>query len=1135
MRPFSVLTPLLLSLLICAAAIAGSNTEQTWTNTALSPSQRADALLSQMTLEEQLAMVSGGPKTYIGSIPGNKRLGIPELNFQDGPAGVGDDQSGGTQFPSPVCMAASWDTNMARRYGTYIGEEEHGKGGDVLLGPTMNMARAYQNGRNTESYGEDPFLSSAMALEHIQGVQSQGVMANAKHFVCNDQETDRWLVSADADERTRQEIYYLPFRACVRGGVGVIMASYNRINDRFACESTALNATVKKQWGYDGFIMSDWAAYFSTVGAAQNGLDMDMFNGAFAKAPLSNAISSGNVAMSDLSEKVHRILTMMFRFGLFDNPSKGHINAVVTTPSHAQFARDCAAAGTVLLQNKDALLPFNTNAIHSIAVIGKAASEKPIFTALGSSSVIPPYTISPLAGLKNRAGSAIKIDYAGGEGDIPAAVALAKNSDVAIVCVGEQTGESLDRKSLSLPGDQDALISAVSSVNPHTVVVVYCSSATLMPWSSNVDSILVSWFPGQESGNALASVLFGDVNPSGKLPVTIPAAESEVPANLPSQFPGTRGHAIYSEGLNIGYRWYDAHNVAPRFPFGYGLSFTTFAYTNLNVSPVSPSGQVQIGFDLKNTGNIAGAEVPQLYLGFPAAAGEPPKLLRGFGKVNLQPGETKHVTFNLDWEDLADWDVSARGWLVTPGTFQVMVGSSAKDIQLKGSFNVQTVPASDIANAALHRIATASSILSTNTPARAAVDGDLTTSWSSRTNNPQWLAVDLGMMKDLSRVRLNWGTNYASSYAIQLSPDSVHWTTLASTTNGTGGINDHLVSGRGRFLRLVATQQGIRGSGYSLSELSAYAQPQRPFDGTPVPLPGKIDAVNFDAGGENVGYYNITVGNPGRMYRPDDDIGITTNADASSGYVVGWLNPGEWLEYTVDVPDPEAIYSIGVRTAAASGGGRLRLRLDGEVLGTLDIPRTTGQHAWQTFRLPNVPISGGTGTKVLRLEILNGGFAISRIELNRVELCGTNNTAFQQPSWASSEASSTNRSSEALDGDPRTCWWAKGPAPQSLTVDLGSPQKISRIRLDWKTEDFARSSYGTAAFSQDFNIQFSDDNKTWKSAYATTNGIGGLNDLAVSGSARYVRVNSTQNVNDNGVALYEFEVYPAISLSSKSN
>ena len=646
---------------------------QTWTNTSLTAEQRADAILAVMTLDEKAALFNGAGGPYVGNIPANTRLGIPPLNLQDGPAGVRNTvASDTTAFPAPITLAATWDVALARQYGTFIGQECAGKGIGVLLGPMMNMARAYQAGRNFEGSGEDPQLAAALASAEVQGLQSEGVIATAKHFVCNDQETDRTLVTSDVEERVRQEIYYPPFRASVRAGAGAFMASYNRVNGRYACEQEALRAVAKKTWGFDGFIMSDWGAGLTTVAGALNGLDMEMYSGSqFTSASLNSVLQAGLVASSDVDEMAHRILATMFRCGLFDHTAAGNLYSSVTNAAHNQLARDVAAQGMVLLRNSGNLLPLNPASVHSIAVIGSAASTATIETGGGSAAVGLPYKVTPLNGITSRAGGSMIVRYTQGDGgNIASAVSLAQTSDVAIVCVGQQTSEGSDRSSLSLPGDRDALVSAVASANPKTIVVIYCSSATLMPWAGQVAASLVAWYPGQENGNALASVLFGDVNPSGKLPVTFPASATQVPVSTAAQFPGVKGHVTYSEGLEVGYRWFDAHNVPPLYPFGHGISYTTFGYSNLSVSAVSPAGQVRVELDVTNTGGRAGAEVVQLYLAFPVAAAEPPKQLKAFRKVLLAAGQTQHVAFTHGWEDLAYWDAVARGWLVAPGTFQ---------------------------------------------------------------------------------------------------------------------------------------------------------------------------------------------------------------------------------------------------------------------------------------------------------------------------------------------------------------------------------------------------------------------------------------------------------------------------------
>jgi hypothetical protein len=470
---------------------------------------------------------------------------------------------------------------------------------------------------------------------------------------------------------------------------------------------------------------------------------------------------------------------------------------------------------------------------------------------------------------------------------------------------------------------------------------------------------------------------------------------------------------------------------------------------------------------------------------------------------------------------------------VTSGTFQVYVGASSRDLRLTNSFTVTSVPSSDLANAALHQAVTASSTLNTDGSAAAAVDGNPASAWNSLPGNRQWLAVDLGMIKDLSRVRLQWGIHFAVRYALEISPDAKHWQTIFKTKQGAGGVEDLLVSGRARYVRMQATRSSSPGAGYALNEFEVYSQPQKPFGGSVPILPGRIEAENFDTGGENVAYHKSTVGNRGGVYRTNDDVGIEPATDTGGGYSVILINPGDWLEYTVNVPDPSAIYRVSVRVASPFVGWKLRIRLDGKILGTVTIPNTGGWHSggwqnWQTIALPNVPIAGGIGSRALRLEVLEGGFNLNWIELDRVQVCSTKNLALNQPATASSVTAS-NVAAKAFDGDPRSLWSSQTGNPQWLSVDLGSVQDIARVRLDWESGDWKDSGYGHAAYSRSFSLQFSTDGQTWTNAYATTNSIGGVNDLAVSGRARYVRMNSTQAVNAKGVALYEFEIYAPTS------
>jgi beta-glucosidase len=801
-----------------------------WTNVSLPPAQRASLLVTAMTLDEKIAMVHGIPGPYSANLTNNDPLGIPALHFLNGPAGVAG-PPGVTALPAPILLAATWDTSRARGYGAIIGFETRGKGAQVSEGPMINMVRVPQGGRAFETFGEDPVLSGAIAAEHIRGIQSQGVIANAKHFVANDQETTRGNENSIVDERTFQEIYCAPFQTAVRAGVGSIMGAYNRINGPWSCDSAMLGAVVKVGWGFDGFIECDWGANFDGIAAPRNGLDLETPRELRFGSNLLAAVQSGAVAASQLDEMVKRILTPMFRFGIFDSPTTGTLTNVVTSAAHAQFAYDTAVEGMVLLTNKNNLLPLSPETVHSIAVIGSVASANPIWVGTGSAQVYLPYYDVPFVSISNRAWPLISCAYSQGDSGPPwaidDAITAAGNADVVVVCVGEQTGEGTDRTNLSLPNNQDELVYAVAATNPRTIVVMYEGAGTLMPWIDQIGAAVVAWYPGQENGRPLAALLFGDSNFSGKLPVTFPDAYQQVPANAPWQFPGTNLTVLYSEGLLMGYRWYDASNISPRFPFGHGLSYTAFGYSNLAVSPVSVAGQVTISCDVWNQGTRPGAEVAQLYLGFPANSGEPPRQLRGFRRLQLSPAQAGHATFQLCWDELAIWDVENHRWKVPLGTFQVFVGTSSRDIRLTGTFDVSTqISTTGLRNYARFAPAKASSI-STNSGAAAAVDGDPATIWLSSPGVPQSLTFDLGATVNVSRVRLKWDTNFASAYQIQLSGNGTNWVTVFATNSGAGNIEDLLATGAGRYLQLLITQSANSFAGCTVQEIEVYGpEPQ---------------------------------------------------------------------------------------------------------------------------------------------------------------------------------------------------------------------------------------------------------------------------------------------------------------------
>jgi beta-glucosidase len=684
----------LLKLQAFAASLSGRSLKG---NAAVSPDERADKLLAQMTLDEKITMVHGagfqnGTTGYVGHIPANTRLGIPALHLEDGPAGVADGVPGVTAFPAPIAGAASWDTALMQQYGQALGTEEYGKGTNIVLAPTVNILRNPQWGRSFESLGEDPYLSSQMVVADIKGIQSLPVIATVKHLACNNQEFHRFTASANIDERTLQEIYLPAFKAAIeQGNVGAVMGAYNKINDTYCCENPYLLTTVlREQAGFKGIALSDWGATHSTVASAEAGLDIEMPDDQFFGAALKTAIENGQVSITTLNTMVHRILRTMFAYGLFDFPSTGTLTTDVESAAHTQLARRVAEQGAVLLKNDQRVLPLDSRKIKTIALIGADASTGAKAVGGGSASVITPYVVTPLQGITTRAGSGISVQYADGS-NLAQAAQLAKSADVALVFVNDIESEGSDRSSLSLPNNQDQLVETVAQANPRTIVVINSGAPVLMPWVSQVPGIIEAWYSGQEDGNAIAAILFGDVNPSGKLPITFPVSASDVPANTPQQYPGINDEASYSEGVFVGYRHYDEHNITPLFPFGHGLSYTTFAYSHLALSPGADSRRerVTVSVVVTNSGPRPGAEVVQLYVGIPSTnVPEPPKQLRGFQKVFLHPGQSKRVTFSLDSQALSYWDVNIHNWVVQKGTYKIMVGSSSRDIRVSSSFQI---------------------------------------------------------------------------------------------------------------------------------------------------------------------------------------------------------------------------------------------------------------------------------------------------------------------------------------------------------------------------------------------------------------------------------------------------------------
>src|SRR4051794_11067479 len=679
-----------------------------WMNRHKTPDARAHELVHAMTLDQKVAELYGrGDLKYYGTandIPAVPSLCIPELGFNDAGAGVGDGVVGTTAFPDGITQAASWDPDMQRRVGAAIGWEAWHKGIIVQLAPGVDIARSPLGGRNFEYAGEDPYLSGQTGAAQIEGIQSEHVAATVKHFALNDQESNRMSDSSDADERTMQEIHLPAYEAAVKQAhVASAMCSYNRVNGAYGCENNRLlNKVLKGQFGFKGWVMSDWGATHSTVRAANSGLDQeqDIGSGSHFSDALKTAVQQHKVSRQRLDDMVFRLMRSLFAVGVFDHavaPEPQAAAAAVDNVQEKATALEAAEGGAVLLKNAQHALPIHGNG-RRIAVIGGPAGPDGAqnFYQGGGSSRVPiagpnPNVVSPLDGITSRAGvDGDVVTYADGHA-IGDAVATAAAADIAIVFVGDGASEGTDRASLaaddrtctlfgcapSSPVSQDQIVAQVAAANPNTVVVLQTGNPVSMPWLSKVLGVLEMWYPGEQDGNVAAALLFGDVNPSGKLPYTFPKRLEDTPIRSAKQWPGVNDqsgipHSHYSEKLLVGYRWYDAKHIAPLFPFGFGLSYTTFRYSHLRVSRTR--GGAVVRFDVTNTGPRAGAEVAQVYLSDPAGAHEPPKQLKGYQKVMLVPGETRTLTVVLDRRAFSYWDTHAHSWRVAAGCYPVHVG-----------------------------------------------------------------------------------------------------------------------------------------------------------------------------------------------------------------------------------------------------------------------------------------------------------------------------------------------------------------------------------------------------------------------------------------------------------------------------
>jgi beta-glucosidase len=681
-------------LIFATGAIAqDAQSSRAWMNRSLSPEQRAELLVKAMTLEEKISQVHmmDDRQRHPREVIAIDRLGLHAFKISNGPLGAGPGDSRepqpATALPSAVGLAASWEPALAEKFGRLAAEELAARPEHLLEAPGVNIARVPQNGRNFEYFGEDPYLSSRLVVPETKGIQSAGILAEVKHYAANNQEDARKVINEIVDERVLREIYLPAFEASVKqGDVAAVMCAYPSVNGQFSCENVhLLKEILRGEWGFKGFVQSDYSATHSTLPAARAGLDLSMTNDQHYNANLKEAVRTHQLPESVVDTMLVRRFTQMFRFGFFD---KTWIASKVDAKANGAVAREIAEHAAVLLKNAGNLLPLDAANVHSIALIGPFAGAAHTGGG-GSSQVAPLYTVTPQDGLKNVAGANVSVNYNDGN-DAAAAAAAAKTADVAIVMVGNRDREGADRPNLSLPNNQDQLVAAVAAANPRTIVVLKTGGPVLMPWINQVPAVLEAWYPGEEDGNAVANVLFGKVNPSGKLPVTFPKTEGDTPAHTPEQWPGVDGVAKYSEGLKVGYRWYDAENIEPLFAFGHGLSYTTFSFKNLNLPKQASAGQpLQVSVDVTNTGSRAGADVVQVYVAFPATAGEPPRQLKAFEKISLNPGETKHVTLPLDERAFSIWNTPQNKWTGVAGAFTISVGDSSRNLPLHADLTIQ--------------------------------------------------------------------------------------------------------------------------------------------------------------------------------------------------------------------------------------------------------------------------------------------------------------------------------------------------------------------------------------------------------------------------------------------------------------
>jgi beta-glucosidase len=652
---------------------------------------RVEDLVSRMNLDEKILLLAGKGFWTTNKVP---RLGIPQFGMSDGPVGVAWHSSNfkkNTRLPTSILLSSTWDRELCFQYGEVMGKEVKASGRHMILGPGMNIHRTPLGGRTFEYFTEDPYLNKEIAIPIVKGIQAQKAAACVKHYAANNQESKRMSINAIIGERALEEIYLRSYKDVVKeSDPWSIMACYNKVNGWHGCESKYLmKDKLIDEWGFRGFIVSDWFASVrcrDTKSCIKAEFTLEMPRRSKYKAKhLKPSMEKGDFSESELDAVVKRLLRVMFLVGLFDKDQS--IKSQRNIKEHQQVSRNVAADGMVLLKNENHCLPLDISKIKSIAVLGPNSNKKmgkPFYG--GSSAVSPPYQVTAMQGIKDRCKNKIQI------------VKDPTLADVTILVVGlshkfGQDAEGFDKKTLSLPEKQLNLINDTISKNPNTIIVLINGSPISMEWLDKVPAVLEAWYPGMEGGNVIADVLFGDVNPSGKLPLTYPKKLSDSPAHVSVEtFPGKDGEVHYKEGIFVGYRHFDNQNIDPLFPFGFGLSYTTFDYSNLILEKKAMKSTDRLSFsvEIENTGSVDGKEIVQVYVNDVESSLErPPKELRNFAKVSLKAGEKKKVNFELSEDDFAFYDDKEHKWKVEPGKFKILIGSSSREIKLEDSITIQ--------------------------------------------------------------------------------------------------------------------------------------------------------------------------------------------------------------------------------------------------------------------------------------------------------------------------------------------------------------------------------------------------------------------------------------------------------------